>query len=80
MLIPRYPKRGPKHFTVSHNTTLSDFAKAVETDDELEQLKLRCSVLSGLLWWKTFYIRIGFFVAMASIVASVFLIIHVWFI
>ena len=80
VLIPRFPKRGAKHFIVSRNASLSDFAKVVEADDELEQLKLRCSVLSGLLWWKTFYVRIGFFVAMASIVASVFLIIHVWFI
>ena len=79
VLIPRYPKRGAQHFIVSRNTTLSDFAKAVEADNELEQLKLHCSVLSGLLWWKTFYIRLGFFVAMASIVASVFLIIHVWY-
>jgi hypothetical protein len=79
VLIPRYPKRGAKHFIVSRNTTLTDFAKAVEADDELEQLKLRCSVLSGLLWWKTFYIRVGFFVAMVGIIASVFLIIHVWY-
>ena len=79
VLIPRYPKRGAKHFIVSRNTTVSDFAKAVETDEELEQLKLRCSVLSGLLWWKTLYIRISFFVAMASIIASVFLIINFWY-
>ena len=79
VLIPRFPKRGAKHFIVSRNATLSDFAKVVEADDELEQLKLRCSVLSGLLWWKTFYIRVGFFVAMVGIIASVFLIIHVWY-
>jgi hypothetical protein len=52
VLIPRYPKRGAKHFIVSRNAIVSDFAKAVETDDELDQLKLRCSVLSGLLWWR----------------------------
>ena len=79
VLMPRYPKRGAKTFIVSRNAPLSDFAKFVEADDELEQLKLRCSVLSGLLWWKTFYIRIGFLVAMASIVASVSLIMYVWY-
>ena len=36
VLIPRYPKRGAKHFIVSCNAIVSDFAKAVETDDELD--------------------------------------------
>jgi hypothetical protein len=73
VLIPQYPKRGAKAFTISRNASLSEFAKVVEADDELGQLKLRCSVLSGLLWWKTFYIRIGFFlVAMAGVVAMPF--------
>ena len=49
VLIPRYPKRGGKHFIVSRNATIDDFAKVVEAEDELEQLKLRCSVLSELL-------------------------------
>ena len=79
VLIPRYPKRGGKHFIVSRNATISDFAKVVEAEDELEQLKLRCSVLSELLWWKTLYIRISFFVAMASIVASMFLLVYIWY-
>ena len=80
VLIPRYPKRGGKHFIVSRNATVEDFAKVVEAEDELEQLKLRCSVLSELLWWKTLYIRISFFVAMASIVASMFLLVYIWYV
>jgi len=80
VLIPRYPKRGGKHFIVSRNATVSDFAHVVEAEDELEQLKLRCSVLSELLWWKTLYIRISFFVAMASIVASMFLLVYIWYV
>ena len=79
VLIPRYPKRGAKHFIVSRTAKVSDFAKVVDADDELDQLKLRCSVLSELLWWKTLYIRISFFVAMASIVASIFLLIYIWY-
>ena len=30
VLIPRYPKRGSKHFIVSRNASLSDFANVVE--------------------------------------------------
>ena len=79
VLIPRYPKRGAKHFIVSRNATVSDFANVVEAEDEIEQLKLRCSVLSELLWWKTQYIRISFIVSMVSIVFTIFLLMYVWY-
>jgi len=79
VLIPRYPKRGAKHFLVSRTATPSDFMNVVEAEDELEQLKLRCSVLSELLWWKTQYIRVGFIVSMISIVSALFLLIYVWY-
>jgi hypothetical protein len=78
VLIPRYPKRGSKHFVVSRTAKAADFARVVEAEDELEQLKLRCSVLSELLWWKTLYIRISFLVAMASIVACLVLLLYIW--
>ena len=79
VLIPRYPKRGAKHFLVSRTATPSDFMNVVESEDELEQLKLRCSVLSELLWWKTQYIRVGFIVSMISIISALFLLIFIWY-
>ena len=79
VLIPRYPKRGAKHFIVSRSATLDDFANVVEAEDEIEQLKLRCSVLSELLWWKTQYIRISFMVSMVSIVLTIFILMYVWY-
>jgi hypothetical protein len=79
VLIPRYPKRGAKSFIVSRTVTAADFMKGVDADDELEQLKLSCSVLSEVLWWKTQYIRIGFIVSMVSIVATMFVLVHVWY-
>ena len=79
VLIPRYPRRGAKHFLVSRTAKPADFVNVVETDDELEQLKLRCSVLSELLWWKTLYIRISFILAMTSIVLTIFLLMYVWY-
>ena len=51
-----------------------------ETEDEIEQLKLRCAVLSELLWWKTLYINISFFVSMICIVLTIFLLIYVWYV
>src|SRR5579871_1654656 len=68
VLIPRYPKRGSKNFIVLRTASVADFLDVVETEDEIEQLKVRCAVLSELLWWKTLYINIGFAVSMACIV------------
>jgi hypothetical protein len=79
VLIPRYPKRGSKNFPVSRTATALDFAGVTEAEDEIEQLKLRCAVLSELLWWKTFYINIGFVVAMACIVMTLVLLLYIWY-
>lgn len=78
VLIPRYPKRGSKNFLVSRMATAADFGNVAETEDEIEQLKLRCAVLSELLWWKTFYINVGFVVAMVCIVLTIVLLLYVW--
>src|SRR5271165_6124419 len=77
VLIPRYPKRGSKNFLVSHTATAEDFANVAETEDEIEQLKLRCAVLSELLWWKTLYINISFIASIISIIATIFLLLLV---
>ena len=78
VLIPRYPKRGSKNFLVSRTATAADFENVAESEDEIEQLKLRCAVLSELLWWKTLYINIGFIVSMVCVVLTVALLIYVW--
>ena len=79
VLIPRYPKRGSKNFLVSRKATAADFRDVTESEDEIEQLKLRCAVLSELLWWKTLYINIGFVVSMVCIVITLALLLYVWY-
>ena len=79
VLIPRYPKRGSKNFLVSRTATADDFENVVEAEDEIEQLKLTCAVLSELLWWKTLYINIGFIVSMVCIVLTIGLLLYVWY-
>ncbi len=79
VLIPRYPRRGSKNFLISRTATPEDFVNVTETEDELDQLKLRCAVLSELLWWKSLYIKISFIVSMVSIVVTIFLLMYVWY-
>ncbi len=79
VLIPRYPKRGSKNFLVSRSATGADFQNVAETEDEIEQLKLRCAVLSELLWWKTLYINISFILSVVCIFITIGLLFYIWY-
>ena len=80
VLLPRYPKRGAKNFRVARNLTPADFEHVADTEDDIEQLKLRCAVLSGILWWKTQFIRIGFLLSIVCVFLTMVLLLYVWFI
>jgi len=79
VLIPRYPKRGSRHFLVSRTAAAEDFGSVAEIESEIDQLKLRCAVLSELLWWKTLYFNISFIVSIVSIIATILLLLYVWY-
>ena len=79
VLLPRYPKRGAKNFRVARNLTSADFENVAGTEDDIEQLKLRCAVLSGILWWKTQFIRVGFLLSIVCVFLTMVLLLYVWF-
>lgn len=73
VLLPRYPKVGARNFRVARGLGPSDFDNVAETEDTIEQLKLRCAVLSDILWWKTLFIRIGFLVSIVCVFLTLLL-------
>ena len=79
VLLPRYPKVGRKNFLVARNLTPADFDNVAETEDNIEQLKLRCAVLSDILWWKTQFIRVGFLLSIVCICLTIFLLLYIWY-
>ena len=79
VLIPRYPKRGAKNFRVARNLTAADFDNVASTEDDIEQLKLRCAVLCGILWWKTQCIRLGFLLSIVCVFVTMVLLLYVFF-
>jgi hypothetical protein len=79
VLRPRYPKAGAKNFRVARNLGPDDFDNIAETENAIEQLQLRCAVLSHILWWKTLYIRISFSLAIVcTLLTLVILIFYLW--
>jgi hypothetical protein len=78
VLLPRYPKRGAKNFRVARGLTPKDFENVGETEDEIEQLMLRCAVLSDILWWKTQSLRLGFLLTIVCVILTSFLLLYFW--
>ena len=78
VLLPRYPKIGAKNFLVSRHAAPEDFDNVAETEDSIEQLKLRCAVFSDILWWKTLFIRTAFCVAFVCVIITIFLVLYIW--
>jgi hypothetical protein len=72
VVYPRYPGRGRRNFLVIPNPSKSDFV-FVGDEDDLEQLRLRCAILSGILYWKTLFLQISFFICLGTIVITLLL-------
>jgi hypothetical protein len=77
VLLPRYPKRGRSNFVLTPNAEPDDFVLAASVEEEIETLKMRCSVLSEILFWKTLYLRAAFLIAMGSVVISIALLFYI---
>jgi hypothetical protein len=74
-LLPRYPRRGRANFLVSRTASAADFQFVESLDHEVTQMRLRCAVLSHILFWKTLCLRTSFFICMACVVAAELLVI-----
>jgi hypothetical protein len=68
-VFPRFPSRGRQNFLVVRNPQASDFVFSDKGDD-IEQLKLRCAILSGILFWKTLFLQISFFVCLFTVAVT----------
>ena len=78
VLLPRFPKVGRKNFLVARNLAPEDFDHVAETEDTIDQLKLRCAVFSDILWWKTAFIRTAFLISIVCVFLTLLLLFYVW--
>jgi hypothetical protein len=67
-VYPRYPRSGRSNFLVVPNPSKNDFVFVENDGDDLDDLKLRCSVLSRILYWKTLCLKIGIYVCLYTII------------
>ncbi|HLJ72746.1 MAG TPA: hypothetical protein VKU03_15630 [Roseiarcus sp.] len=69
-VFPRFPRRGRRNFLVSRNPQRGDFLYSEHREEDVGQLKLRCAILSGILFWKTLFLKISFFICLATLIAT----------
>jgi hypothetical protein len=67
-VFPRYPRSGRNNFLVVPNPSKKDFVYVENSDDDLDSLKLRCSILSRILYWKTLCLNISVYICLVTIV------------
>jgi hypothetical protein len=67
-VYPRYPRRGRRNFIVARKPRKEDFAYSESIADDVEQLKLRCAILSQILYWKTLFLLIAIYICLTTIV------------
>ena len=79
VLLPRFPRRGAKNFRVERNLTAADFDNVAATEDDIEQLKVRCAVFSDILWWKTQFLRAALLLSIVCVFLTMFLLLYVRF-
>lgn len=76
VLKPRHSPRGRTNFLVSRTAKPHDFQFVEDAEAELSELRLRCAILSDILYWKTLWLRIAFLVTMTSIVIGALMILY----
>jgi hypothetical protein len=69
-VIPRFPRRDTRNFIVTRNPSPKDFLYSDDKGDDIDQLKLRCAILSGILFWKTFFLNIAFFICLGTLIVA----------
>ena len=75
-VFPRYPRRGKRNFLVVRRPTKDDFVFSASDEDDVEQLKLRCAILSQILYWKTLFLLVAIYICLATLAVVFFLLIY----
>lgn len=75
-VYPRYPRSGRNNFLVTPNPSKKDFVFIENNPDDLEQLRLRCAILSRILYWKTLCLNISVYICLGTIVVIFVLLIY----
>ena len=67
-VYPRYSRRFKSNFIVARKPNKSDFVFVEDSGDEIEQLRLRCAILSRILFWKNFFLMVSIYICLGTMI------------
>jgi hypothetical protein len=67
-LYPRYPREGRDQFLISPRAGPDNFPLLADPEFEIEHLPVRCAILSRILYWKTFFLKISILISIVAII------------
>jgi hypothetical protein len=70
VVFPRFPRRSSRNFIIVRNPSKSDFVYSEHSDDDIEQLKMRCAILSGILFWKNLFLQISLYICLGTLAVT----------
>jgi hypothetical protein len=72
-LYPRFPREGRGHFLISGRAQPTDFPITENAVNEIEELQLRCAILSRILFWKTLFLKISLAICLLGVIVGAIL-------
>jgi hypothetical protein len=69
-VYPRFPRAGRKRFPIWRDASPGDFEFIADPALDVEELPVRCALLSRILYWKNVTLQAAYLVAMATLAAG----------
>src|ERR1700744_1681328 len=69
-VYPRFPRAGRRRFPIWRRSNPEDFDFIADRALDVQELPVRCALLSRILFWKNITLQAAYLVAMASLVAA----------
>ena len=77
-VYPRFPRAGRMRFPLWRHSNPEDFEFIADPVLELEELPVRCALLSQILYWKNVTLQAAYLISMATIIAAGILLFVAW--
>ena len=77
-VYPRFPRAGRRRFPIWRGSKPEDFEFIADPVLDVEELPVRCALMSRILFWKNITLQIAYLVAMATLAAAGVLLFANW--
>jgi len=77
-VYPRFPRAGRKRFPIWRRSSAEDFEFIADPVLEVQELPVRCALLSRILYWKNITLQAAYLVAMATLAMAGVLLFVSW--